>query len=279
MIGKTSVQDLLREDLDRLDAEVLLGFVLGKDRAWVKTHGRDVVDSKDARRFRALVARRKKGEPVAHLVGAKDFFGRTFTVNKWTLVPRPDTELLVERALAATGDVYWDVGTGSGAVAVTLACERRGANVLATDVSDRALAVAKRNAKAHGAKVAFLKSDLLQPAAYTWITKRRGHLVIAANLPYLPIRDKKVLAKDVVTYEPARALFSGDDGLHLIRRFLRQLARHVSEWRYDRVTMLFEFDPPQAKTLLALVTKTFPQAKVAMHRDLAKRERVLEIRT
>lgn len=279
MIGKTLVRELLQAKINRLDAEILLAFVLKRDRVWVKMHGSDAVAARDAKRFRALAARRRKGEPVAYLIGTKDFYGRTFAVNRSTLVPRPETELLVERALDAYGDVYWDVGTGSGAIAVTLACERPGVDVLATDVSARALTVAQQNARTHGAKVTFVKSNLLQPAAYRWLKKQKGsHLVVAANLPYLPVGDKKKLAKDVVNYEPASALFSGTDGLDLIQRFLRQFSRHVRDWEYADVTILLEFDPPQAKTLKVLAVDLFPDADVAIHRDLAKRERVLSLR-
>ncbi|MEN9558328.1 MAG: hypothetical protein RL141_697 [Candidatus Parcubacteria bacterium] len=278
MIGKTPVRDLLSTSIDHLDAEVLLAHVLKKDRMWLRAHLDEPVATKDLARYQSLVTRRKKQEPVAYLIGKKDFYGRSFIVTKHTLIPRPDTELLVERALAAQGDVYWDVGTGSGAIAVTLACEQPRAAMLATDVSARALTVAKKNARAHGAPVTFLKSNLLQPPAYRWLKKHRSdHLVIAANLPYLPIADKKILAKDVTAYEPSSALFSGADGLALIRRFLGQLARHIPEWGYARVTLFLEFDPPQVKTLRAILKKIFPQSAVVIHQDLAGRNRVAEL--
>lgn len=288
MIGKTSrmtVRDLLptASSIDRLDAEVLLGYLLKKDRAWMKAHDDVRVTSVIARKFRELIVRRERHEPIAHLIREKEFYGRPFFVSKHTLIPRPETELMVERALSfATGHaIIWDVGTGSGAIGVTLACECPNVIVLATDVSSKALRAAKVNAKRHHAasRMTFLKSNLLQPAAYRWLKRHApGHkLIITANLPYLPASDKKTLAPDVVKYEPSLALFSGDDGLTLINRFLGQLSRHASEWRYGEITILLEFDPPQSTALKKIVKKLFPNAEVTIHRDLAKRNRLLEI--
>lgn len=281
--------------IPRLDAEVLLAHVLKKNRSWILAHPDDPVSAAKTRQFHALVTRRKKHEPVAYLMREKEFFGRTFTVNHHVLVPRPETELMVERALRSTREArgakqcFWDVGTGSGAIAVTLACERPDAAILATDVSARALAVAKKNAARHHAanQITFLKSNLLQPAVYRLLARHASDrttahphdrdLLITANLPYLPASDKKILAPDVTTYEPSLALFSGADGLTLIRQFLGQLARHLPEWNYQRVTILLEFDPPQAKTLTALAKKRFPRADIMIHRDLAGRNRIMEI--
>jgi release factor glutamine methyltransferase len=288
MIGKTpttTINTLLIEAakrIERTDAAVLLAHVLNTQKAWLVAHRDDRVPAVQARKFRALVDRRAKHEPVAHLTNHREFYGRPFFVSRNVLIPRPETELLVDRALAVmqTDALAWDVGTGSGAIAVTLAKERTDATVLATDVSSRALTAAKQNAKRnHAGNVTFLKSDLLQPAAYRWLKKHaKGRdLVIAANLPYLPASDKKILAPDVVKYEPSLALFSGADGLTLIKRFLGQLARHLPEWQTSSATILFEFDPPQAAELKKIAHGLFPHATVTVHRDLAKRNRLLEI--
>ncbi len=266
----------------RLEAEVLLAGLLGKDRAWLLTHDEARLSPAQGRRFSTWVGRRTRHEPVAQILGYKDFYGRRFAVDKHVLIPRPETELLIETALASmTGkDVAWDVGTGSGAIAITLAAERPKAAVMATDVSVRALAVAKRNARTHKAKVDFVKSDLLQPAAYRWLHNRatKGtQLLICANLPYLPMSDKTKLELDVVKFEPSKALFSGKEGNDLILRFLGQLARHLPEWGYGKKTLLFEFDPPQAKTLQEAAQKLFPSAKTDVLKDLAGRERLLKL--
>jgi release factor glutamine methyltransferase len=282
-----TIRELLKDavqQIPRHDADVLLASVLKKDRAWLLAHDDDRVAAVRARQFRSLVARRKKHEPIAYLTKEKEFYGRPFSVSTHVLIPRPETELLVERALATMTDdsVVWDVGTGSGAIAVTLAAERTDAVVLATDVSAWGAMAARWNAKRHhvAERITALKSNLLQPPAYRWLkrqSKTRQHLVITANLPYLPASDKKKLMPDVVKYEPSLALFSGTDGLTLIKRLLGQLSRHLPEWGYEHTTILLEFDPPQAAMLKKIVKKLFSHASVTTHRDLAGRNRLMEV--
>jgi len=271
----------------RHETEILLAHILHRDRVLLLAHDDTSVKPADTKRFRMLVAKRRNHVPIAYLTGHKKFYERSFTVNKHVLIPRPETELLIERVLHRLREkkrttIIWDVGTGSGAIAVTLAKEIPRAAILATDVSTRALSVARANAKRLGVtrSITFLKSNLLQPVAYRWLAKhgkKQTRLIITANLPYLPSSDKKVLQPDVVKYEPASALFSGSDGLLLINRFLRQLARHLPDWRYHDAAILLEFDPPQAATLKKIVRKLFPHASVTIHRDLAGRNRVMEI--
>jgi release factor glutamine methyltransferase len=272
------------------DAEILLANVLRRDRTWLVTHNHTRIRAAHAKRADALIKKRQAHAPIAYLTGHKEFYGRTFVVNKHVLIPRPETELLVERACHATQHLnrsqsltVWDVGTGSGAIAVTLAKELRDTKILATDISARALTVARKNAKRHNAssRITFLKSNLLQPHSYRWLETHatpQTHLLITANLPYLPASDKKILQPDVVNYEPPQALFSGTDGLLLITRFLKQLSRHLPEWNYGDTTILLEFDPPQANALKKLTKQLFPHASLSIHQDLAKRNRVLEIR-
>ncbi len=283
-LSSMTVRNLLTHaTIDRLDASILLGHILKKPRAWLLAHAETSVSPAQTKRFQILITRRRKHEPIAHLTGKKEFFSRAFIVNKHVLTPRPETELMVERArdLANGKTIIWDVGTGSGAIAVTLACERPTAKVLATDISAQALAITRRNATRHRAltRITFLNSNLLQPPVYRWLARHAKHrnLIICANLPYLPASDKKILAPDVTKYEPHVALFSGSNGLTLIQRFLGQLARHLPEWEYKTVTILLEFDPPQAKALMVLAKKLFPRARVTIHRDLAKRKRMMEI--
>jgi release factor glutamine methyltransferase len=271
-------------DLGRLEAELLLGHVLGMDRVALITHADRRIGSATLRRFDALIRRRLRHEPVSQITGSKGFYGRDFSVTKNVLTPRPETELLIENALKAQNgsSAFWDIGTGSGAIAVTLASETSDAPILATDLSLRAIEIAKQNAKKHGVtkRIRFEKSDLLQPVAYRWLKKQAAEnqtLIICANLPYLPDSDKKSLEPDVVKFEPSSALFAGTDGLRLIRKLLGQLSRHLPEWNYKKTTMLFEFDPPQSQILLSLAQSLFPTAEIKIHRDLADRDRILEI--
>ena len=273
------------KQLGRLESEVLLGFLLKKERIWLLAHGEEKLSRVQEARFQKLVLRRFKHEPVAHLTGQKGFYGRSFAVSKHVLIPRPETELIVDLVKGfvenPSSTVAWDVGTGSGAIACSLALECSSMDVIASDLSSNALTVARKNAKVLGAKsVMFLKSDLLSKPLSQKILQartRRSSLVVTANLPYLPTSDKKVLEPDVVKFEPSLALFSGKDGLALITKLLDHLALAVHKWKFERVLVLVEFDPPQVKTLQKLTHDLFPNWTVAVHQDLAGRDRVLTI--
>lgn len=271
-----------------LEAEILLAHALKRDRAWLAAHADESVRAIDVKRFQKLVARRARHEPVAYILGEKDFYGRPFIVNKYVLIPRPETELLVDlaRQTARPNEriLIWDVGTGSGAVGVTLAAELPRVSVIATDISTKTVKVAIENARRHGVadrmhilKVGATRGSPLLGATVLRLIQRHAKtrpLVIVANLPYLPDGDRKKLDADVIKYEPNDALFAGKDGLDVIKRFLRQLAR--SDLKPHAVFL--EFDPPQAAQLTALAKKLFPASHAAVHKDLAGRNRVLEIR-
>lgn len=267
--------------LGALEAEILLAHALKKDRAWLFAHSGDTVPAPVLRRFRAVVARRIKHEPIAYIVGTKEFYGLPFGVDRRVLIPRPESELLVDLAREASfpepshRDLVWDVGTGSGAIAIAIAKHVAPRHVLATDVSPAALALAKKNAGRAGIRnVTFLRADLLDRNVRRFLEHRRpSRLVIVGNLPYLPVGDRRHLAPDVVTYEPADALFAGKHGTERIETFLRQLAAFDVHFG----SVFLEFDPPQSKKLRALAKKLFPRAVVRIRKDLAKRNRVLEI--
>src|SRR5204862_4462251 len=149
--------------LPRPEGELLLGFILGRDRVWLLAHAEEAIDSSGARAARALFARRRAGEPVAYITGWREFYGLALRVTPDVLIPRPETELLVELALERIspdepGRVL-ELGTGSGAIAIALANERPGLAIVATDVSETALALARRNAPGHGAEIGFVLSD------------------------------------------------------------------------------------------------------------------------
>lgn len=208
-------------DSPRLDAEVLLAHALGVDRtALVMDPDREVAGDA-ARTFRDLVTRRAvRREPVAYLVGVKGFRHLDLQVDPRVLVPRPETEHLVEAAIAALpqGARVHDVGTGSGAIALALADERPDLVVSASDASEDALAVAEANARRLGLPVALHRADLLEGV-------EAEHVV--ANLPY--VEDGAALAPEL-THEPAGALFAGPDGLDALRRLAAQLAGHPARW-------------------------------------------------
>jgi len=274
----------LDRDVGRLEAEILLAHALKRDRAWLLARPDYRLSTTDHRLFSKLVSRRASHEPVAYILGRKEFYGRGFKITPDVLIPRPETELMVDLIKRSTKcevrgtPALLDVGTGSGALAVTLAKEIEGSTVLATDISAKALTVARRNAKTYNAKdISFLAADLLDAkvlARLRRMAKDSPTLVIAANLPYLPSSDKKILDTDVVKYEPSSALFAGRDGLALIRKFLTQLARHRASLDFKTIRVYLEFDPPQAAELKKLAKKNFPKAETETHKDMADRDRV-----
>lgn len=208
---------------DRLEAELLLLHVLDKPRSWLIAHADDALDAVRVDEFHALVRRRLDGEPVAYITGHRGFWTLNLEVTPATLIPRPETELLVELALARmtpTSRVL-DLGTGSGAIALALARECPTASVVATDASEDALAVARRNAKKHGiGNVRFVHGDWLAPLAGETFD------LIVSNPPYIEADDPH-LSRGDLRFEPASALASGADGLDDIRRIVAQAREHL----------------------------------------------------
>jgi release factor glutamine methyltransferase len=223
----TDVRTILRQsaaDLgDRLEAELLLAHVLGVNRAWFFAHADDALDPAMTERFAGLVQRRSAGEPVAYITGIRDFWSMTLEVTPDTLIPRPDTERLVELALERLpqGASVVDLGTGSGAIALALAKERPDLLVTAVDASLAALEVARRNADRLGlTRVRFLAGDWFAPLA-----GERFDLIVS-NPPYIESDDPHLDQGDL-RFEPASALASGDDGLDDIRRIAASAAGHL----------------------------------------------------
>lgn len=231
----------------RLDAEVLLSHVLGLKRVMLYARFDQPMHAEELTTMRGLVARRARGEPIAHLVGKREFWSLELTVTADTLVPRPDSETLIEVALDEKRDAkrVLDVGTGSGALALALASELPEAAVVATDVSPAALEVATGNAKTLGLedRVTFLQGDLLAalPAGTAPFD------LVVANLPYIPSPDMATLMPDVRDYEPHLALDGGPDGLVLIARLLAELGPILA----PGAAVLLEAGPDQVPGLPA----------------------------
>ena len=221
-LAQTSVRDALDSalialtaagcDTPRLDAELLLADAMGVDRAVIVSDPGRGLAPEEARRFQAYAARRAQREPVAYILGTKGFRTIDLLVDPRVLIPRPETEHLVEAALdLPRGARVADVGTGSGAVALALKAERPDLEVIATDASEEALAVAAANARRLGLDVELLEGDLLEPVS--------GRLdAVLSNPPYVADADRATLAPDITRHEPALALYAGADGLSLIRR-------------------------------------------------------------
>ncbi len=210
-------------EIGLVDARVLACHLLGADRAWLAANPMHVLSESQDARFDLLVAQRVMGHPVAYLVGTREFWGRDFEVGPAVLIPRPETETLVEAALARMPETarVLDLGCGSGAIAVTLACERPQAAVEAVDASAEALEVARRNAARHGASVAFAHGSWYAPVA-----GRRFDLVVA-NPPYVAAADRH-LAEGDLRFEPRQALTDGSpDGLDSIRAIVSGAPGHL----------------------------------------------------
>jgi release factor glutamine methyltransferase len=252
---------------ERVDAELLLLHILQRPSSWLYTHADDVLEMDVQTTYAALVDRRAAGEPLAYITGRRGFWSLDLEVTPATLIPRPETELLVEQALQrlpvdAACDVA-DLGTGSGAIALAIACERPGARVVATDASSDALVVAQRNAQRHGiANVAFMQGDWLAPLA------GRRFEVIVSNPPYIEAADPH-LGQGDLRFEPAGALAAGADGLDDIRRIVRDARKHLQPGGW----LLFEHGWNQGDAARQLLREA-GYAEVFTARDLELRDRV-----
>ena len=214
-----------RRKLPASEARLLLGQILGRSAAWLLAHGEQVLDEDDLLAFASLAARRAGGEPVAYLVGRREFFGRDFEVSPAVLIPRPETELLVDVAAAKVGAGetarILDLGTGSGCIAISLALELPRAEVTAIDASAAALDVARRNAERHSARLRFVQSDWFDALG------EESFDLIVANPPYIAAADPHLAAGDL-RHEPATALASGADGLDALRCIIARAPAHLA---------------------------------------------------
>jgi len=212
--------------LDASEARLLLAHALGASRAQLVAHPERTLAGAVPDRFAALVARRAAGEPIAYLVGEREFWSLALHVTPAVLIPRPETEALIERALErlprSEACSVLELGTGSGAIAIALARERPQARIVATDISEEALAVARDNAARHGVDIAFVRGDWLDAVG----AGRRFDLVVS-NPPYVCTRDPH-LGRGDLRFEPRVALDGGDDGLDCIRRIVREAREHLS---------------------------------------------------
>jgi len=257
----------------RLDATLLLEFATGAAReSFITDDARELTAAEDAA-FAQAVERRLAGAPIAYITGSAGFYGRTFAVDERVLVPRPETEHLVEAALAAvrtagaTGGRIADVGTGSGAIAIALAAELPDAWIFGTDISHGAIDVARRNAARNKVfqQCTFLHGDLAQP-----LVKFAPFDALVANLPYVPAAAIPA-APDPVGFEPVLALDGGADGLDLYRRLIAMLPAILA----PQASVLFEAAPGTIEPLARLMETAFPGAHLTIGEDYAGLPRYL----
>jgi len=257
----------------RLEAELLLAKVLGVKRIQLYVEFEKVLTKAELDAFRELVKRRGRQEPVHYILGEREFWALDFFVDKGVLIPRPDTECLIEEAVAIAKTIenapkFADIGTGSGIIAVVLATEFQTATVTAGDISETALALARRNAERHkvDARITFVHGDGLDALA------AHGPFdLIATNPPYIRDADFAALAPHIRLYEPREALTSGADGLDVIRRIIAALS--PTTLRPGGALLIEIGDPEQSKTLTALLSPRFEEVRV--RKDYAGDDRVM----
>ncbi|MCC7129209.1 MAG: peptide chain release factor N(5)-glutamine methyltransferase [Anaerolineae bacterium] len=254
-----------------LDAQTLLAQTFERSRAWVLAHPEARLTERQAVELERKLARLERGEPLPYVLGSWEFYGLEFAVSPAALIPRPETELLVDEALAWLSDyprrrLAADVGTGSGCIAIVLTQRCPDLQVIASDISRTALELAQRNLSRHGVagRVALVEADLLAPGAQKFD-------LICANLPYIPAGQLKSLR--VSQWEPQPALNGGDDGLAQIRRLLAQAPERLARGGL----MLLEIEERQGAAASALARRAFPQAAVSRLKDLAGKDRVVKI--
>jgi release factor glutamine methyltransferase len=265
-------------DAARIDVDVLARHVLDWDAAHWLVHQRDRAPDTFQSAFETLVQRRLAHEPVAYITGVREFYGRTFAVGPGVLIPRPETELVVEHALIALREIEQrthrapavvDVGTGSGCIAISIALEDPRARVRAIDVSTQALDIARANAARLGAsdRVAFREMSLLDGL----VGVERVDLIVS-NPPYVAARDRATLQADVVDFEPALALFGGNDGLDIIGELLRQADATLAAGGW----LIVEFGNGQEQDIVTLLRNDAPTLELMrVVKDLAGIPRVL----
>jgi release factor glutamine methyltransferase len=303
----------------------ILCFVLKKDWAFLLSHPKKKLSKKQIKEINQLIQRRLKNEPLAYILGYKNFYGLDFIVNKNVLIPRPETELMVEKTLNLLNKelrnklrnkiiTYIDIGTGSGCIPISIiknlnktspffkggkgGFSRKPKQVIsyfATDISSKALEIAKQNAEKHRAsnQIKFIQSDLLSFLSpllrkegikgrllrnYTNQIQNMDNLIITANLPYLSQKLYQSAHTSVKDYEPEKALVAGKDGLDYYQKLLDQIKTIKSENPKTKITAFFEISPEQKDLIKKEIIKRVPRAKINSYKDLAKKWRLVKIK-
>ncbi|KKQ06774.1 MAG: Release factor glutamine methyltransferase [Candidatus Moranbacteria bacterium GW2011_GWE1_36_7] len=296
MLTIREITKIYKNKIDFLDLEILIANSLKKTREFVLTYPEQTITRLQETKIKKDISRRMKGEPIAYIVGHKEFYGLDFIVNKHTLVPRPETEMIVELVTSNqqsvisknsnAKNIIIDIGTGSGniiiSIAKTLATSYElpvtGYSFFATDISKEALKIAKKNAKLIGVdkKIKFLHGDLLKP-----LLKAKklmpNKLIITANLPYLSKEIYQSAPIDVKKFEPKSALYSAEAGLAHYGKLLQQIQKLLAASYELRVTIFLEISPEQKQPLMKLIKNILPKARMEFKKDLAGKWRICKV--
>lgn len=260
---------------DRNAAEILLADQLKMERSKLLASFHDAMPENDFLQFKKSVEMHQSGVPIQYITGKEWFYGREFLVNEHVLIPRPETEEVVEAVLSEAHQVFpekecletVDVGTGSGAISVTLALESKRFSVTATDISEEALRTAENNAKRLGAKVDFICGDLLQPL----MMQSKKADVIVSNPPYISEEEMRTLSDVVRLHEPVGALTDGADGLRFYYRLMKELPEVIA----DKALIVFEIGWTQGNAVRDMFQQFFPKAEVQVKKDLNGKDRIV----
>ena len=253
------------------DAKVLLAHSLGKQKTFLIAYPEFELTDEQQARFRGVVERKTGREPLQHILGRQEFYGRDFRVSPDVLIPRPETEAIVELAVRFLADRpeprFLDIGTGSGCIAVSIAAELPSARGVAADISPEALAVARENAETHGVaeRISFTEGDLFGPAG------RAEFDLVASNPPYIPLDEFLGLEPEVRDFEPRSALTDEGDGLAFIRRIIAEASHHLRPGG----KLLVEIGFGQAESVAEMIDASV-WAEPAFHNDLQGIPRILE---
>ena len=257
-------------DTPGLDVQELMAHIINRSRSWVMAHSEKSLTGDQVLELESLLARLEGGEPLPYVLGRWDFFNLEFEISKDVLIPRPETELLVERAIAwlrlhPESTRVADIGTGSGCIGIALAVNVPSISVFATDISPAALELARRNAIRFGveSRIEFSQQDLFPP-------EDEYHLVVS-NPPYIPTHTLHKLP--VYGREPTLALDGGTDGLDLVRRILAEAPDRLIPGGH----LFMEIEASQGPAVLSLAYDSFGEAEIHLHKDLSGRERLLEV--
>lgn len=288
-----------KNTLDLFEIQLLCAEAIGKSREFVMAHPEQIVNSEQRTKINKYIRRRLSGEPIAYILGHKEFYGLDFIVNKNTLVPRPETELLVDLALdelhsllrnKLRNTAVIDIGTGSGNIIISIAHELEkntkyqilNTKYFAIDISKEALRIARKNANNNKVekKIEFLHGNLLSPILdkkYCSLFTDHCSLIITANLPYLSKEIYESAPRDVKNFEPKSALYSSLAGLNHYKKLFSQINNSLIT-DHCPLFIVLEISPEQKTLLLPIVKKIFPKARISFHKDLAGKWRVCEIK-
>lgn len=279
-------------DTPRFEAEILLAQIIKKPLEFIMAHEEKKLTARQISSFKFKISGRLKGLPLAYLTGQKEFYGLNFKVNKNVLIPRPETELMVEEALRITHNTQHativDVGAGSGCIIITLAklleSGIRNYELWGIDISKKALIIAKQNARAHGVykNIKFLKGNLLTPLIHNSLFIIHNSLIILANLPYGWKEWKNNSSADTIglKFEPPIALYTGKNGLELYEKLFKKINYLIRNTKYQiqNTCILCEFDPRQTAKIKRLIKRELPEAICQIKKDLSGLNRLAIIK-